>query len=129
MIIVVSLGSNTINKEMKIQVALDRLCAEFSLLHVSEIYSTPALNGVDAEYSNCVVSFCVEQRDFTDIQNDLKQIERELGRKPELKLKGIVPIDLDLVICDDVVLRPKDFGYDYFQIGWKEIKNRIDLNI
>ncbi|MBZ4674929.1 MAG: 7,8-dihydro-6-hydroxymethylpterin-pyrophosphokina [Dysgonamonadaceae bacterium] len=50
-----------------------------------------------------------------EINAQLKEIEKRLGRTPEDKAKGKVVIDLDLIAADGKILRPKDFERSYVQ--------------
>lgn len=123
---VISIGSNIDNKPNIINEAIARLDTIYTRIKSSAIYTTDALNGKDAAYCNCVAAYSAPGISADDIVSMLKQIERDFGRSPELKAKGIVPIDLDLVILNDIILRQRDFNYDYFQIGWNEIRQYLD---
>lgn len=50
-----------------------------------------------------------------EINAQLKEIEKRLGRAPTDKQKGKVVIDLDLIAADGKILRPKDFERSYVQ--------------
>ena len=124
---VISVGSNIDKKENIINRVIAHLDTIFARLISSSIYTTDALNGKDAPYSNCVVAYLTDDLSSEDIVSTLKQVERVFGRTPELKSRGIVPIDLDLVIYKGFILRERDFNYDYFQIGWNEIRQTLNL--
>ena len=34
---------------------------------------------------------------------------------------GVIPIDLDIVIWNNNIIREKDFNQKYFQIGWHQL--------
>ena len=42
-----------------------------------------------------------------------KQIERKSGRTAESKILGIVPLDIDLLVYDDYILKPEDLNKEY----------------
>lgn len=42
-----------------------------------------------------------------------KQIERENGRTLESKDQGVVPLDIDLLMYDDFILKPEDLKKEY----------------
>lgn len=48
-----------------------------------------------------------------DIRFIFKHIEKEQGRLPEDKTKGIVKIDIDLLMYDDEVLKPEDMKREF----------------
>jgi 2-amino-4-hydroxy-6-hydroxymethyldihydropteridine diphosphokinase len=45
----------------------------------------------------------------------LKQMEKEIGRRPEDKSRGLIPIDIDLLQWNDTILKPDDLKRDYIQ--------------
>lgn len=52
-----------------------------------------------------------------EVRTVLKQIERENGRLPEDKSKGIVKLDIDLLTYDDQILKPQDLEKDFVRQG------------
>lgn len=44
-----------------------------------------------------------------------------LGRHPEDKASGIVPVDIDIVMCDGVVLRQRDYSARHFRTGYEDL--------
>lgn len=52
----------------------------------------------------------------------LKAYELTHGRTSEARSKGLVPIDLDLVIVNNEIVRRSDYDEEYFQIGYRQIK-------
>lgn len=44
-----------------------------------------------------------------------KQIERRNGRTIESKARGLVPLDIDLLVYDDFILKPEDLKKKYVQ--------------
>ena len=55
-----------------------------------------------------------------EVRNHLKQIERDNGRLPDDKKKGIVKLDIDLLMVDETVLKPDDMKRDFVQRGLME---------
>ena len=49
-------------------------------------------------------------------------MEKAAGRFPQSKLSGEVPLDIDIVVWNDEVKRPRDMVQDYMQIGLLELK-------
>lgn len=56
-------------------------------------------------------------KEYSEIQKTLKEIEMEMGRTPETKALGIVPIDLDLLSLGEEIFRPKDLEQNYVKRG------------
>lgn len=116
----IGIGSNSPDAPQRIVAALDALSVHFSIAHASSTYSTPAINGVNPDYINAVVA--ISSPDSPEaITATLKKLEALVGRKAESKALGIVEIDLDLVVYQGQVLRPKDFCQEYFQIGYRQL--------
>lgn len=53
-----------------------------------------------------------------------KEIERENGRTPEDKDKGLVPLDIDLLKYDNRVLKPADLSKDYVRKAMEAFPNK-----
>lgn len=51
-----------------------------------------------------------------------KALEKQLGRKPEDKIKGIVVVDIDLVWFNDILLKPFEAKIPYVQEGIKKFE-------
>lgn len=58
-----------------------------------------------------------------DIRRELKEYERNMGRTPEAKAQGIVPIDLDLLTIGNIILKPKDLQQEYVLRGLRELES------
>lgn len=52
----------------------------------------------------------------------LKEIEQDCGRIVSDKIQGIIKLDLDLLIYDKHILKPKDIALPYIQKGMTELK-------
>ena len=119
--VVLSLGSNSADKIQKMKTCINDLKTVFVDVKVSRVYETEALNGIDNNYLNAVLSgYCDES--FDVIKSRMKQYEIDSGRTKESKLKGDVSIDVDIVLWNGDIIKENDFKQSYFQIGWNEIK-------
>lgn len=118
--IVLSIGSNTDDKDQKMKLCIEWL--ETHLFHstVSKIYCTKATNGKDPDYLNAVLSGN-SNLEFEEYNQTLKKYEAQQGRTPDCKITGKVPIDIDIVMWNNDIIRKWDFRQPYFQIGWNEI--------
>ncbi|MCM1354945.1 MAG: 2-amino-4-hydroxy-6-hydroxymethyldihydropteridine diphosphokinase [Staphylococcus sp.] len=116
----IGLGSNTPDREYQITKAIEHLCGYFNKCSVSSVYETPAINGKDPSYMNAVVhGYTGHDRD--NIVKYLKEWEKESGRTPMHTAEGLITIDLDLVIWNEHIVRPKDFERLYFNKGYREL--------
>lgn len=117
--VVVSVGSNSEDRREQMLRALQWLSLELHDVCASGIYETPAYGGGDP-YLNAVLSGNTEDSP-EDLNSRFKDYELRSGRTAQTRSKGIVPIDIDLVIYDDDVLRPSDFLRDFFRIGFSAL--------
>ena len=56
-----------------------------------------------------------------EVRAILKQIEHDLGRLPEEKSQGVIRIDIDLLVYDDGILKPKDLEREFVLEGMKKL--------
>lgn len=113
---VLCLGSNAPDGEEKINAAVSMLQSKgCSVLAASPIY--PSSHG----YLNQVVSVDPYIYDRYVLTALTKWAERRLGRRPEMKAAGQVPIDIDIVIFCGQTIRPTDFSTPYFQQGYRSL--------
>ena len=123
---VLSIGSNSGNREYQMSQIVTLLNDLFNNISVSDIYETPAINGKDAPYLNGVIIGHTSM-DLDEAIKTLKELERNQGRTLELKSQGIVPIDIDIVIWNNEIVRMRDYEQDYFLRGYQQL-NRNSNN-
>lgn len=59
-----------------------------------------------------------------DLIRHFKQIERALGRVPENKHQGIIPMDIDLLQWNSELLKPDDMQRGYIKEGIRQLSDR-----
>ena len=116
----IGLGSNTPDATTQMSDAIDWLMTQLDEVASSDVYSTPPLGGIGADYLNAVATGLTAMS-CDQLNLLLKDYERQAGRTPQSKLSGQVPIDLDIVVWDGTVVREKDFSYDFFQRGYRQV--------
>lgn len=115
----IGIGSTTLRQE-----ALDNLLlllreSIFPRMIASPAYSTEGVgSGTGKQYVNSVALLYCELKE-AELNTLLKAIEKSYGRKED---SGEVALDLDIVISDGEIVRPKEFRQTYFQQGFKQIK-------
>ena len=124
-IVIISLGSNIHDRYIQMERAISYLKSEFERVSVSTIYESEALNGKDASYLNAVAIFQTEYN-IQSVTKLLKEWENQCGRTPDSKLKGLIPIDLDIVVWNGKIIRQLDFSYPFFSQGYNEL---IELGV
>lgn len=117
---VFSIGSNCGDRLSNVQNGINWLTSILSDFGISHIYATPDCHGGHREYMNAVVkgltTLSPEQ-----IEKLCKEFEISNGRDCKARAAGDVPLDIDLVIYDGEILRPKDFAREFFKIGYESI--------
>lgn len=117
---ILALGSNR-DRNRNVGVAVSRLKECFERVYLAEPILTEPF-GVPATepFLNLViVAYTIHSRE--EVIQTLKQIEKEMGRTPEDKISGSVPIDIDLLKWNDEVLKPEDMARDYVVAGVRSI--------
>lgn len=114
--VIVCLGSNW-DKESNLERALRALRPYFVSFRLSDrMYTAPIDCPQTGTFLNQVaVGYTV--RSCPELKAAFKQIERLLGRTPESKRDGVIPIDIDLLQWNEEVLKPSDMQRDYVVAG------------
>ena len=120
--VVIGIGSNYGNRKVSILNAIEWLEKVLLQTRCSSMYETPCALKVGKPYMNAVL-MGYYQGDGFQLDELLKDKEREMGRTAELRKKGDVPIDMDIVIMDGEVVKDWDYRQKFFQIGYNEIAN------
>lgn len=118
--VVLSIGSNSQDKNIQMTQALKWLSYNLNNCYQSSIYSTPSINGMGDDYVNAVIIGETEL-ELSELTHLMKQYEKDSGRTPESKFKASIPIDIDVVIFNNVIIKKKDYNFNFFQIGYKEL--------
>ena len=84
----------------------------FSKEMTTEAIGDKFLSLVSNQVAKLETSLTIEE-----IRNLLKKIEKDNGRLPEDKEQGIVKLDIDLLMYDDLTLKPNDMEKDYVLEG------------
>lgn len=114
--LILSIGTNSADREWQMSQAIKRMKQLFKKIVVSDIYEVPAHNGVDAPYLNAVM-VATTSMSLEETNGLLKQWEALCGRTPVSKLQGVIPIDIDVVVWNDEVMRPVDYSRSYVSLG------------
>lgn len=118
--VVVSLGSNYGDRIAEIKAGIEWLQSVLSDCVSSSIYPTPDCLGGHKEYMNAVVKgkTCIPLR---ELDRMCKEYEKSQGRTQQKRDNGDVPIDIDIVILDGVIIKERDARQRFFLIGYSMI--------
>jgi 2-amino-4-hydroxy-6-hydroxymethyldihydropteridine diphosphokinase len=99
--------------------AIEMLADHFEVADQSSVMQTKPVGALyTADFHNMALKI------FSDDNADdtiaiFKMVEQMLGRNADSKLKGLIPIDIDLIIWNDKVVHPDYERFDF-------VKNCID---
>lgn len=120
-IYVIGIGSNLPDAPIHVEKALSYLERELTDFYHSKIYSTPpAGKKITRDYANAV-GIGRSAQSLDKLTQQFKHYEKENGRTAADASSGAVVIDLDIVVADGKIVRPRDFEARYFRIGYDEI--------
>ena len=112
----ICIGSND-NKEANLLLARNQLTALFpSIRFAEEVETAPFLLSNPAPFNNQVAQFHSNEG-TTQVKARLKEIEQLAGRLPTDKAQEKIVLDIDLLMCDDQVLKPQDMEREYIKQG------------
>lgn len=109
---IISIGSNE-DKEANLTRCQVLLASCFSdIRYSSTTVTSPYGSHYKDDFLNQLALVYTQQEEVS-VHNMLKQIEKEMGRSVSDKEKGIVIIDIDLVVWNEKVLKPTDMERSY----------------
>ncbi|MCM1291603.1 MAG: 2-amino-4-hydroxy-6-hydroxymethyldihydropteridine diphosphokinase [Prevotella sp.] len=123
-IILISLGSNCGQRENSICSAIEWLKNRLGNIICSEIYESESISKDGKMYLNCVVQAFLTG-DIGEFEADSKEYELQSGRDKRARENGDVPIDIDIVVHGNNVLRPKDYTQQFFIRGLRMIEDKL----
>lgn len=114
------LGSN-FERHAHIAQARQSLVHHFPGIRFGEEMETEAIgSGFLSPFTNQLARFST-LLSAEEVRTILKSIEKENGRLPEDKTQGIVKLDIDLLMYDGQILKPKDMEKDFVRKGLKAL--------
>lgn len=120
--VVISIGSNCGDRRANVEEGLHWLKSFLIQTKCSEIYETPCALKNGPSYMNAVITGFYEGVGY-ELDDRLKIKEREMGRNAQCREKGEVPIDMDIVMENNEVVKEWDFRQKFFQIGYQALSN------
>lgn len=119
--VIMSVGSNCGDRSTNVSDGIRWLREILEDTRISTIYSTGDCHGGPRDYFNAVVkgktTIAIER-----LEEMCKEYENAHGRTAEVRAVGDVPIDIDIVVYENIIVRPKDYRQQFFQIGYKQLQ-------
>lgn len=119
---ILCIGSNCGDRNGNVESALEWLSGILKDFRHSHIYATPDCKGGQRVYLNAVCTGLTE-RSSAELDVLCKEFELSLGRDSSARVAGDVPVDVDIVVFDGRIVRERDFASEFFQIGYREVKD------
>ena len=110
---VLLLGSNVSSRMEMLDRALCQLNSFANLRMAAPVCLSADVSGLGDEYAN-VTAACTTSLSLQDFCTALAGLERSAGRMPSSKYTGVMPLDIDVVVCDGVIVSPEDYARPYF---------------
>lgn len=125
--VLLSIGSNYGEREQNVSLAAKNLSKILFFFKESPVYETEGagLKSGMTRYYNCVVEGYFP-RTLEELETLLKRMEKEAGRDATRRERGEVPLDIDIVVADSVILKEWDFKQQFFQYGYSFIQNALN---
>lgn len=110
--VLISIGSN-FDSGNNVNCCRLLLDLHFENIFYSQVCETvPYGENYKHNFLNQLAVFTTE-KPLSEVQNILKSIERQIGRTSNDKETGLVKIDVDLVVWNHEILKPKDISRTY----------------
>lgn len=121
----ISIGSNTDSKD-NLTVCVQLLKDKFERIIFSDTSETkPYGTNYKNDFMN-QLAYIYTDKEKQEVIALLKQLEHDMGRTPADKKKGIVIIDIDLVIWNREILKPEDIKRSYITKLLPGLSGKID---
>ena len=119
--VLIGIGTNS-DANFNMKQAINYLLSYFPNIRFANWIETPPFGaGYTAPFLNALAYLQTDMR-REQLQLLLKNIERDMGRRPSHKKEGKIIIDIDLLQWNGEILKNDDFKRDYMQQLLQEIK-------
>ena len=114
------MGSNT-DCEANLKSADELLLAYFGSVRFSEAAYTKPVGLPGSGLFLNQVAVAGTDVPLEGVRQALKGMEKQLGRMPDSKRKGEIPIDIDLLLWNGTILKPADWEKEYVQLLFRSV--------
>ena len=118
--VILCLGSNT-DCEANLKSAASLLRAYFGSIRFSEAIYTEPIGLPDSGLFLNQVAVAGTNASLEEVRRAVKAMEKRLGRMPDSKQKGKIPIDIDLLLWNGTILKPADWEKEYVQLLFRSV--------
>lgn len=118
---IICVGSNVPSRVSNINNAIDTLKSHCDIIDCTMPYECPDDSGLGAPYVNMVLK-CHTRTSLQTFRNLLKDLEKQFGRNSSSKQSGIMPLDIDIVVWQGMVIDSYEYSRPYFRIGLERLQ-------
>ena len=118
--VILCLGSNT-DCEANLKSAVSLLRGYFGTIRFSEAAYTEPVGLPGSGLFLNQVAVAGTEASQEEVERALKDMEKRLGRMPDSKQKGQIPIDIDLLFWNGTILKPADWEKEYVQLLFRSV--------
>lgn len=111
--ILISISSNTPDREQKIHEAIEEMRALLPDIQTAPPYTSPSFSGRGPEYMT-VAAIAHTDLPIDRLHTFTKAFEWQIGRSPQDSETGEIPVDIDIVGFNDTILKPRDMAHAPF---------------
>jgi 2-amino-4-hydroxy-6-hydroxymethyldihydropteridine diphosphokinase len=125
---IIILGSN-LNPEENLKKAIEKINEKYEVIDESKVLITlPRTKRYKNHFLNQAIKILSDEY-YEDSVRFFKQIEQELGRTPEGKAQGLIPIDIDFVFWNEEAMRDDYEKWDFVRICIDQIKDKPSISL
>ena len=117
----ISIGSNT-NRDVNIKLAQKELSIHFQDIYLGKEQDTIPIGMLNPAHFTNQLAKCSTTLSIDEVKNIFKKIESQAGRLSDDKMDGIIKLDIDLLIYDNLILKENDMKKEFIIEGLKEFE-------
>lgn len=125
---IITLGSNLPCRADILRDTIARLRAVVTVEASSGIYDADDDTGRGPVYANEVLAVATSLP-MEAMAQYARGLEAAAGRTAESKAMALMPLDIDIVVWDDTIVKPYDITRHYFTRGYAAIRNAIKHSV
>ena len=117
----ISIGSNT-NRDVNIKLAQKELSIHFQDIYLGKEQDTIPIGMSNPAHFTNQLAKCSTTLSIDEVKNIFRKIESQAGRLSDDKMDGIIKLDIDLLIYDNLILKENDMKKEFIIEGLKEFE-------
>lgn len=124
---IILLGSNS-DQDANLSKAKELINEKYEIIDESDVLITlPRKEGYKSHFLNQAIKILSDEH-YADSCKFFKDIEVQLGRTPEGKIQGIIPIDIDFVFWNEKAMRDDYDAFDFARVCIDQIKDKPSVS-